>query len=166
MKKALLLTLIIALSFQGCSTRNVKSSHYSKPKKSSSKKHTYKTKTGSLKELYAFYQAWKGTPYVYGGTTKKGADCSGFVMKGYSNVYHLKIARTTAQQVKQGKYINKSALRSGDLVFFKTGWNSRHVGIYLENSNFLHISTSRGVSISSLHNPYWKQAYWQSRRIR
>lgn len=166
MKKALFFSLLIVLIFQGCSTRKTHSTYKKPSAKPAYKKKSNTTKSASLKDLYQFYNVWKGTPYVYGGASRKGADCSGFVMRGYRDVYHLNIARSTSKQVKQGRYINKSELRTGDLVFFKTGWNSRHVGIYLENSNFMHASTSRGVSIASLHNPYWRQAYWQSRRLR
>lgn len=165
MKKALSLLLLIAIIFQGCSTR-ISKPHYKKHTKQKKKRTTSKPATGTLKSLYSFYQSWKGTPYVYGGSSKKGTDCSGFVLRAYSQVYHLKIARSTAKQVQQGHFVLKSELRTGDLVFFKTGWNDRHVGVYLEKGNFMHASTSRGVSIASLHNPYWKQAYWQSRRIR
>jgi cell wall-associated NlpC family hydrolase len=56
-------------------------------------------------------------------------------------------------------------LQTADLVFFKTGWKTRHVGIYIGEGQFLHASTSRGVMISSLDNPYWQRHYWTSRRV-
>lgn len=166
MKKALLFSFCIVLLFQGCSTRKAHSNYKKPSSKPTQKQTTSHIHSKTLPSLYQFYNAWKGTPYAYGGTSKKGTDCSGFVMQGYRNVYGLKIARSTAQQVKQGHYVNKSALKTGDLIFFKTGWNTRHVGIYLEKGNFMHASTKRGVTIGSIHNPYWRQAYWQARRLR
>jgi len=61
--------------------------------------------------------------------------------------------------------VSRSALRTGDLVFFKTGIFIRHVGVYLERGRFLHASTSHGVMISELGDVYWKSRYWKARRI-
>ncbi len=69
------------------------------------------------------------------------------------------------EQRKLGFAVKKSQLKVGDLLFFKTGWSSRHVGIYIGNNEFMHASTSQGVMISSLDNSYWKQKYWQARRL-
>jgi cell wall-associated NlpC family hydrolase len=111
------------------------------------------------------YDVWKGTPYRLGGNTKRGIDCSAFVQVGYSSVYEKMLPRTTSEQVKLGRYVAVANAKEGDLVFFKTGYTTRHVGIYLGNSEFLHASTSRGVMISRLDNPYWSRKFWQIRRI-
>ncbi|KAB1182789.1 hypothetical protein F6450_05480 [Photobacterium damselae subsp. damselae] len=124
-----------------------------------------KTKPQASGGFSSVYRSWKGTPYRYGGTTRRGIDCSAFVQVGYSNVYDLALPRTTAEQVKKGKKISRANAREGDLVFFRTGRNSRHVGIYLGNSEFLHASRSKGVIISSLDNPYWRRTFWQIRRM-
>ncbi len=75
------------------------------------------------------------------------------------------LPRTVDEQRKLGFAVKKSQLKVGDLLFFKTGWSSRHVGIYIGNNEFMHASTSQGVMISSLDNSYWKQKYWQARRL-
>ena len=111
------------------------------------------------------YHNWKGTPYRYGGSSKKGIDCSAFVQVGYSSVYQKLLPRTTLELVKKGKQVKRNNAKEGDLVFFRTGRNSRHVGIYLGNSEFLHASQSKGVIISRLDNPYWKRHFWQIRRL-
>ncbi|WP_420916327.1 NlpC/P60 family protein [Photobacterium kishitanii] len=111
------------------------------------------------------YHNWKGTPYRYGGTSKKGIDCSAFVQVGYSSVYQKLLPRTTLELVKKGKQVKPNVAKEGDLVFFRTGRNTRHVGIYLGNSEFLHASQSKGVIISRLDNPYWKRHFWQIRRL-
>ncbi|PCJ31117.1 MAG: hypothetical protein COA90_07245 [Gammaproteobacteria bacterium] len=116
-------------------------------------------------QLYSQHQEWQGTPYRYGGLDKAGIDCSGFVYLTFKQRFDFGFPRTTQDQVTQGKKIAKYDLQSGDLVFFKTGWKVRHVGIYIENGQFLHASKSKGVIISSLENVYWKKAYWQSRRV-
>ncbi len=108
--------------------------------------------------------SWIGTPHVLGGNTKRGVDCSGFVLKVYKNVYGKTIPRTTALQVKTGRRINRDSLRIGDLVFFKPDFKKRHVGIYLGSGQFAHTSYSRGVRISKMSNPYWKKYYWTARR--
>lgn len=116
-------------------------------------------------QLIQLHSEWKGTPYRFGGMSKSGVDCSGFVALGFNDKFGIKLPRTTDEQRSVGKSVSKSQLREGDLVFFKTGWSTRHVGIYIGNDQFLHASTSQGVMISSLNNSYWKQKYWLSRRL-
>jgi lipoprotein Spr/probable lipoprotein NlpC len=83
----------------------------------------------------------------------------------FKNSFKITIPRTTNRQVKLGKRVDRNELQVSDLVFFKTGWNVRHVGIYMGDNDFLHASVSQGVMISSLNNVYWKSKYWQSRRV-
>lgn len=108
--------------------------------------------------LYSFIDEWYGTPYVYGGNTKSGVDCSGFVCQLYTNVIASKVPRTSQQQFDATKRINKVAkLDEGDLVFFNgKGKKVSHVGVYLQNKYFVHASTSGGVMISNLEDDYWK----------
>lgn len=116
-------------------------------------------------KLMAFHREWKGTPYRYGGMSKRGVDCSAFVYLAYKDILGRKLPRTTADQKNLGHKVSKRELKTGDLVFFKTGWSTRHVGIYLSESKFLHASTSQGVMISTLNNSYWKRKYWLSRSL-
>jgi len=113
----------------------------------------------------AFHQEWRGTPYRLGGMSKRGIDCSAFVYLAYKELWGETIPRTTSEQLNSGAEVSKDRLKAGDLVFFKTGWTTRHVGIYLSDSKFLHASTSQGVMISTLENSYWKRKYWLSRRL-
>lgn len=116
-------------------------------------------------KVYSQYREWKGTPYRRGGMSKRGIDCSGLTSMFYSNEFGIKLPRTVREQSKTGMQIRRSDLHPGDLVFFKTGFRSFHVGIYIEDGKFLHVSSSSGVMISNLDNSYWKNHYWQSRRI-
>ena len=113
------------------------------------------------------HQHWKGVRYKMGGLSRKGVDCSGFVYRLYKDGLGVKLPRSTELQSQLGEHINKNQLKVGDLVFFKTGglFKSRHVGIYTGGNQFIHASTSRGVMKSNLNNPYWREAYWQSKRV-
>jgi len=117
------------------------------------------------KKLYAQYGQWKGTKYEVGGSSKKGIDCSGFVYVTFKSKLGVVLPRSTELQADAGKNVDKGHLRTGDLVFFKTGMFDRHVGIYLERGRFLHASTSLGVTISRLEEDYWRSAYWKAKRI-
>lgn len=124
-----------------------------------------KNKNAIIKNLLAHYQQWRGTRYHLGGMSKSGVDCSGFVYIAYLQRFNLELPRTTINQIRAGYSVDKSELKPGDLVFFKTGVGVRHVGIYLDNGKFMHASSSRGVMISHLNNPYWKKHYWMCKHI-
>lgn len=115
--------------------------------------------------LIVHFERWHGVPYRNGGMSKKGIDCSGFVYQTYVSQFGIILPRTTDDQSKSGRKISGSELRSGDLVFFKTGWFKRHIGIYLHDRQFIHVSSKRGVMQSSLDDYYWKDRFWQARRI-
>ncbi len=115
--------------------------------------------------LYEQYQAWKGVPYREGGGGRKGIDCSGFVYVTFREKFGRIMPRTTKGQSTLGSNIGQKSLQAGDLVFFKTGFFTKHVGIFIENRNFMHASTSKGVMISSLDNVYWSDKYWMAKRL-
>lgn len=107
---------------------------------------------------------WIGTPYRWGGNTRRGIDCSAFVQTIMRDALDLNITRTTASQVHEGESVRREDLLPGDLVFFRRR-GTRHVGIYLGNDEFIHASSSRGVTISNLSQGYYNRHYWTSRRI-
>jgi cell wall-associated NlpC family hydrolase len=111
------------------------------------------------------YQKYKGIPYKYGGTTKRGFDCSGFVNAVYFNAFNIDLPRTTTLMSKEGEKKSKSNLKSGDLVFFRPSRKYMHMGIYVGDGQFMHSSTSKGIIKSKLNNLYWKNKYRFSRRI-
>ncbi len=128
----------------------------------SKKKSTEVSTKASLNKQFSLY---KGTPYKFGGTTKSGFDCSGYVQKVYQDAFQTKLPRTTKEMSKLGKKISKSKLKIGDLVFFRPTSRYRHVGIYMGNDQFMHSSTSKGVILSNLNNVYWRKKYRYARRI-
>ena len=111
------------------------------------------------------YASWKGVRYRLGGSTRKGIDCSAFVQRTFREQFGLELPRSTSEQQDSGKSISRSQLRTGDLVLFRAGSTGRHVGIYIGNDQFVHASTSSGVTISSMNEPYWKKRYNEARRV-
>ncbi|MCP4764067.1 MAG: hypothetical protein GY870_20000 [archaeon] len=127
----------------------------------SDKPDTNAIKNKILKE----FKEWEGTPHRMGGNSKQGIDCSGFANYIYTKLFNIRVPRTTKQFFTAGKKINKSQLKPGDLVAFNPHSYPRHVGIYMGNDKFIHASTTKGVMMSDLGNPYWKKNYVMSRRI-
>lgn len=118
--------------------------------------------------LYQFIDDWYGTKYVFGGTGKKGIDCSALVQRLYKYVYGMDLLRTSVLQYRGSTYIaEKSKLVEGDLVFFRMhGGPVSHVGVYLGNNYFVHASSSKGVMISNLNENYWVKYYVGGGRVR
>lgn len=108
---------------------------------------------------------WYGTRYVYGGTTKKGIDCSAFVRAMYESVYGIELPRTARAQYSECRRVSTTELQEGDLVFFNTRGGVSHVGIYLRNNKFAHSSSGRGVVISDLFENYYVSHYIGAGRV-
>lgn len=131
-------------------------------------KNTNKEDDKNMK-LYAECSLWIGVPYKYGGTSKRGVDCSGLTMNVYKKVYKKKIARSTDDLAKETKKISKNNLYTGDLVFFSTSKKKgkiTHVGIYFKDGYFIHASTSRGVVVSNLNEDYYRRNWIRGGRVR
>ncbi|SEN50892.1 lipoprotein Spr [bacterium A37T11] len=116
---------------------------------------------GSLTNLplYAFINNWMGTPYRLGGTDSNGLDCSAFTSILFREIYGLNLPRTAREMAEIVQHKKERQLQEGDLLFF--AFESRsidHVGVYLQNHKFVHVSTSRGVIISDL-NDAWYHTY-------
>ncbi len=111
------------------------------------------------------YNDWKGIPYMLGGSSYNGVDCSALMQIVYEDYFGLELPRLTSDQMKTGKKVKLNQIRTGDMVFFKTGRKTLHVGIIVEGDRFLHASTSSGVMISSLSENYWKSRYLEARRV-
>jgi cell wall-associated NlpC family hydrolase len=105
-------------------------------------------------------ESWMNVPYKYGGNDKQGVDCSGFVKAIYLSVYKINLPRTTKELFNKSSPIKKENLQEGDLVFFKiTGNDVSHVGIYLKENQFVHASSSKGVVVNLLNNPYYESRF-------
>jgi lipoprotein Spr len=110
---------------------------------------------------------WWGTPYCLGGNSKNCVDCSYFTLDVMKNVYNVNLKRTAAEQYEQSNKIEWTELKEGDLIFFKTEGRRHisHVGIYLTNNKFAHASTSQGVTIGDLTDPYWQRRLYSLGRV-
>ena len=172
MQKSLLILLCL-FCFSACkSTKNAskpsKRSYKSAPTRSTNTSSTYETTAESIID---YAKTFDGVKYKYGGTTKKGMDCSGLVVTSFKKEA-IQLPRTTSQLAVTGDWVDVKEVKKGDLLFFATNKNSRnvnHVGIVTESRTgfveFIHASTSRGVMISELSEKYWYFAFVQARRI-
>ncbi len=124
-----------------------------------------KKKISVKHKLEAHYKKYKAVPYKYGGTSIKGFDCSGFVQFTYKHLFKRNLPRTTGLMLKEGISVSKRKLQIGDLVLFRTSKRYRHVGIFMGENQFMHVSTKKGLMKSNLDNPYWLKHYLTSRRI-
>ncbi|MFM7358496.1 MAG: C40 family peptidase [Sediminibacterium sp.] len=119
--------------------------------------------------LLQVMDTWWGTRYCMGGSTDNCIDCSAFVQILYRDVYQFALPRTAREQYDASELIDKDELKEGDLVFFHTTGRRNaitHVGVYLLNNKFVHASSSIGVGISDLDEPYWKSRYKGAGRLK
>jgi cell wall-associated NlpC family hydrolase len=111
------------------------------------------------------YRDWQGTPYAFGGISTAGIDCSAFMQVIFDDYFGINLPRDTKNQLYAGHSIRRKSLNTGDLVFFKTGRKTLHVGVIIEDDEFLHASTSQGVTTSKLDSNYWQSRYLSARRV-
>jgi len=102
-----------------------------------------------------------GAPYKWGGNNpQQGFDCSGLMSYVHKNALGINIPRTAAQQRDQSRTISYAQLQPGDMLFFKTGRNANHVGVYIGNRKFVHAATgSKQVRIASMDSSYWHKRF-------
>ncbi|MGX1931191.1 C40 family peptidase [Flagellimonas sp. 2504JD4-2] len=128
-------------------------------------------KNAKAKAIISTAMTFSGTRYKYGGTTKKGMDCSGLVFVSLKE-NDISFPRTSYQMAEQGKRIKLNQVQKGDLLYFKTskrGKRINHVGLVVDvkgtDIKFIHSTTSRGVIVSSLREGYWNHAFVRAMRI-
>ncbi|QIE59394.1 C40 family peptidase [Rasiella rasia] len=166
MKKLLpLLLLTIFLASCGSSKRTTPTYKKRTVTKSTSTSNT------TADRVIKYAKTFEGTRYKFGGTTKKGMDCSGLIYTSFLKE-DISLPRISRDMAKQGTRISLLKAEAGDLVFFQTNKSRNvinHVGLVVENIRgelkFIHATTSKGVIISSIQENYWNNAFVQARRI-
>lgn len=162
----LIVLIILAISLNSC-----------KSSKSAQKKEKIVVKKKDVNPLpkadniIKHAKKFEGTRYKYGGTTKRGMDCSGLIYTSFISE-DIALPRTTKDLAVTGNWIDLKNVKKGDLLFFATKKNSRkvnHVGIVTASRvgrvEFIHSTSSKGVIISELSERYWYFAFVQARRV-
>lgn len=117
--------------------------------------------------LYKFIDEWYGVPYLYGGKTKAGVDCSDLVCILYAEVYKKTISGSANSLYESCNEVSEKNLKEGDLIFFKINTEKvGHVGVYLQNRHFVHASSHHGVIINSLDEDYYKKYFFKAGELK
>lgn len=152
MKKWGFLLVVISLLLSSCSSTKTVVKKPIKP-------------TTKVDRIVSNALKYKGVRYKFGGTTKKGMDCSGVVYVAFDSE-NVQLPRISRDMAKRGKKISLSKVKKGDLLFFRTSKSKRsinHVGLVVSHIKgqikFVHATTSRGVIVSNLSEKYWKKAF-------
>ncbi|MAN59335.1 MAG: glycoside hydrolase [Flavobacteriaceae bacterium] len=134
-------------------------------------KGTTRVSSATAENIVNYAMTFEGTKYKFGGTSKKGMDCSGLIYTAF-NKEKVWLPRISRDMAREGKSIPLRQTDVGDLLFFQTNKSSRvinHVGLVVESLGgaikFIHSTTSRGVIISSLDERYWNDAFVEVRRM-
>jgi cell wall-associated NlpC family hydrolase len=120
-----------------------------------------------VRALALMIRDFLGTPYVWGGSSLQGTDCSGFVSTVFRDVLGLQLPRSAAQMYNVGEPVQNGPLQFADLLFFRQSANSKitHVGIYIAQKKFVHASPTRGVMISGLDEKFHREHFVGAKRI-
>ena len=174
MKQNLILSLIslMILSLSACSRMPQRSSNQASSRPAQvSQQHSQVSQVPNTSSINQYNPARQrminiagstlGTPYKWGGDSpQRGFDCSGLMTYVHKNALGIKIPRTTAQQRDQSRTISYAQLQPGDMLFFKTGVKTNHVGIYVGNRKFIHApSGGKRVKVTSMDSSYWHKRF-------
>lgn len=138
---------------------------------SSKKTSVRKISTSKTERIINQAQSFAGTRYKFGGTTRKGMDCSGLIYTAFQKE-RIVLPRVSRDMAKRGKTVKTKDIKKGDLIFFRTNKSNKrinHVGLVTQVKNgeiyFIHATTSKGVLTSNLNERYWNRAYVMARRV-
>ena len=158
LKKIILLVLVLSITMSACSsTKTIRENKA--------------TTTSRVAKIVRNALKYEGVKYKFGGTNKRGMDCSGVVFVAFGEE-NIQLPRVSRDMAKRGNRISLSKARKGDLLFFKTRNSKRsinHVGLIVSNKKgqirFIHSTSSRGVIVSSLSEKYWKKAFVKATKV-
>ncbi|MBW1297972.1 C40 family peptidase [Aquimarina litoralis] len=169
MKKLCYFLLVMCIILSSCGGAKKRRSVSKKPERTS-KRTKVSAKTKKIKSIIDYAKTFEGTRYKYGGTTKRGMDCSGLMYTSFKKE-EVVLPRTSKAMATQGTKVSLKNVAIGDLLFFRTNKNKNtinHVGLVVKTGKqiqFIHASTSKGVTISSLDERYWNNCFAGIRRI-
>lgn len=122
-------------------------------------------KSASAGALRRAAESYLGVPYRFGGQTRSGMDCSGFIRQVFQEVHGMRLPHSSSAIYGIGEPISRSDLEPGDVVFFKKLGFIDHSGIYMGKGYFIHSASSVGIAYSALNAPYFREHYAGARRI-
>lgn len=121
--------------------------------------------TATVRRLIQTAMRYVGVPYVFGGTSPDGFDCSGFVRFVFAGS-GIDLPRMADQQYDSGRPVTISQLQPGDTVYFSTYTSGiSHVGIYIGDGRFISATSSRGIAVDRLDDGYWRPRYLCASRM-
>ena len=130
-----------------------------------------KIRSQNIDQVVSTAQSFRGTPYRFGGTTRSGMDCSALLLHSFSSI-GVTLPRNSEAQSKIGRRVAIKGLQKGDMVFFATGKKRRqitHAGIVTSSfrgkTQFIHASTSLGVTEDDIKSDYWSKKFIMGRRV-
>lgn len=170
----IIIILILFFTFLSCGSarnRGIITTKKQQTTKKTRPTETIKSNTSLASKIIKNAKNYTGTPYKYGGNTKSGIDCSGLIHNAFKEE-NQQIPRVSSTMAKTGHWVDLKKVQKGDLLFFATKKGSRkvnHVGLVTAvNANdieFIHATTSKGVTTSKLKEKYWYFAFVQARRL-
>ncbi|MBD3243399.1 MAG: hypothetical protein GF331_22605 [Chitinivibrionales bacterium] len=169
----LVLTAVAVVWLNGCLTSSVR---YRRPSGAVVTRNAYRVPRNwdyrkdyriPVSRLRSIVDSYLGVPYRYGGTDRRGLDCSGLVYVVFRKLNRARMPRSTRRLKRLGRPVQRAHMRPGDLLFFATGRSGRinHVGIYMGDKRFAHASASKGVIYSDVHGDYYEKHFVFARRI-
>lgn len=164
-----LYVLLVSLILSGCKTSGHSVRYHRNHKVDSPVKIELAGLGKERRAIVREAEEWLGTPYEYGASDKgRGSDCSGMVLSVYLHTTGIKLPRNSAQQADFCKDLRRNEVRPGDLVFFATGKDPKrvsHVGIMVNDEDFIHVSTSKGAVVSKTTTPYYTKTFMGYGRV-
>lgn len=119
-----------------------------------------------VKKALTYASKFKGVPYVFGGSSPRGFDCSGFLCYVFKNSLGIDLPRSADKQYRVGKNVSRKDLKPGDLVFFTTYTRGvSHSGIYIGNNKFISATSSAGIKVVDMNDHYWSHRYMGAKRL-
>ena len=124
-----------------------------------------KATSGSVSKIRGVAESYLGVPYLFGGQSRDGMDCSGFVRQVFNEAVGVQLPHNASAISKFGRDVSKSDLQPNDIIFFKGMFFIEHTGIYMGNGYFIHSQSGVGVNYTKLDSPYFGEHFTCAKRV-